>query len=295
MSLRDLFRSSSENGICAPAIDEYLMTHQEENNRATNVNSPSQTGNCNRRNYYVRIGEESDGKIDPRGERIFHNGDAVHDRIQTYLERAGLLLMREVPLRNDKYNIQGHTDGLLQVKRTGEIVVLEIKSINKDGFAVVKQKGVKREHIMQGNVYVYCLEEHRKYLQKKYPDESSFRKSRKVRSKRYSALYQHLQDGRKYTREQKISHKVEEHLKADEILWRTKMPINRISFVYECKDNQEIKEFIVKADAKLMDEILKKFKVLEKAVKERKPPKREGKNRNDVICRYCPFQITCWN
>lgn len=119
----------------------------------------------------------------PELQRIFGNGDAVHERIQVDLCRAGVLdcslfdATQETPIHDDKYNIGGHTDGLLNFgpkKATGKTFtffgkecpiyefldaskgrILEIKSMNPWMFD--KLKDVKPEHVSQASIYAYVL------------------------------------------------------------------------------------------------------------------------------------------
>ena len=67
MGVKELLNSSKYNKDSITArIDNYLATNVEENDRAVDVNSPSQVFKCMRSLYYARTGAESDGFIDPR-------------------------------------------------------------------------------------------------------------------------------------------------------------------------------------------------------------------------------------
>ena len=130
MALKDMFNAMKKEGYVTAPLDKYLYEQaNKDSDRAVDVNAPSQAGKCNRANYYMRKQYESDGCIDPRTQRIFDNGSKVHERLQTYLLDMELLLMDEVPLINDEYKIQGHTDGFLGLEDE-EVAILEIKSIN---------------------------------------------------------------------------------------------------------------------------------------------------------------------
>ena len=134
MALKDMFQAMRKEGYVTAPLDRFLFEQANKpDDRAINVNAPSQAGKCVRANFYYRKQVEHDGTIDPRAQRIFDNGTKVHERLQEYLIDMDLLLMDEVPLLNEEYNIQGHTDGFLNLDP--EVAILEIKSINSRGFA----------------------------------------------------------------------------------------------------------------------------------------------------------------
>ena len=287
-----MFKAFKREGYIVKELDLYLMNKQEDSGRAVNVNAPSQAGNCLRSNYYMRMQCENDGSIDARTMRIFNNGTGVHERLQAYLLDMGLLLMDEVPLRNDEYNIQGSTDGFLKID-SNEIGILEIKSINNGGFTALKD--AKDEHKIQGMVYLYCSEERRKFLQKKYKSLKELVDSKKDRIKYFESLYPHVKDGSKHTRKEKLKHLVDLNLLADEILFNTKRPITKVIFLYENKDNQELKEFCVERDESIISSILKDYELLNECIEDEMIPKRYGENKSSSTCRYCGYKLNCWN
>ena len=126
MGVKELLNSSKYNKDSITArIDNYLATNVEENDRAVDVNSPSQVFRCMRSLYYARTGAESDGFIDPRLQRIFDNGTHMHLRTQEYLTKEGSLVMDECPCIDAEANIQGHTDGILKMTEQ-EYAILEL-------------------------------------------------------------------------------------------------------------------------------------------------------------------------
>ena len=113
------------------------------------------------------------------------------------------------------------------------------------GFTTLKD--AKEEHKKQGLIYLYCLEERRKYLHEKYKTrEDFFSATSKVERIRYfESKYQHMKDGSHYTREEKIENEVKLNMIADDILYETNKPITKVVFLYENKNNQELKEYVV--------------------------------------------------
>jgi hypothetical protein len=298
MALSKVFNAMKNNGYVIKDLDLYLLGLSEtDNDRAFDVNAPSSIGSCLRERYYMRMGINTDyGGIDARTRRIFDNGTKVHERLQEYLEEQGMLLMSEVPVISDEYNIQGHTDGVLKISEKGEKAVLEIKSINSNGFTNLKV--AKPEHIKQGLTYIFCIEERRKYLRETYKTRKEFDDSLLYRLSDYAKHYQHFTDGHKYTRKQKIAFQCNLHKKMDSILYDTEQPITKAIFLYECKDNQELKEFVVNAGSKeseeIINEILEDCKVLDNAVINQEVPEREGTSKSCNVCRWCNFRSECW-
>lgn len=294
MALKEMFQAMKKEGYVTAPLDRYLFEEANRpNDRAVNVNAPSQAGKCNRANYYMRMQYENDGTIDPRTQRIFDNGTYTHERLQSYLIDMELLHMDEVPLINDTYNIQGHTDGFLNF--TDEVAILEIKSINDNQFGQLRD--AKEEHKKQGLVYLYCAEERRKWLHKHYKTPEKFNASWKERYKYFEEHYQHMQDGRKYTREQKIKNEVMLNMLADNILFYTENPITKVVFLYENKNNQELKEFVVERNMTtepILTEVLKDYEYLNKCCDDKTLPPREGTSKSCTMCRWCSYKNECF-
>lgn len=293
MALKSIFNTLKREGYIVKDLDQYLLSlNGEVNDRAINVNAPSQAGNCMRANYYARMGYEQDSNaIDPRTRRIFDNGTGVHERLQEYMKKQGMLVLDEVPLRCDVFNIQGHTDGLLKISKN-ELGILEIKSINTNSFS--KLTGPKPEHKLQGHVYMYCAEERRKFLRATYPTQKEFEDSLEERLAYYKSLYPHLKDGNKYTREQKLAKKVEEHKRTDEILYSLSLPISKVIFLYEDKNTQDLKEFCVTREQEVIDGLLEYYQAINYHIENKILPEREGTSKSCSVCRWCQYKTSCF-
>lgn len=294
MGMKEMFQAMKKEGIVTAPLDRFLYEQaNKDNDRAVNVNAPSQAGKCNRANYYMRMQYQSDGSIDPRTQRIFDNGTYTHERLQSYMIEMGLLLMDEVPLLNEKYNIQGHTDGFLGLDE--EVAILEIKSINDNGFNQLKD--AKEEHKCQGLVYLFCAEERRLWLHEKYKTVEEFNASYNERYKYFESHYQHMKGGRKFTREQKIKNEVELNMLSDNILFYTDKPITKVVFLYENKNTQELKEFVVERNMTtepILTGVLERYEYLNECCDTETVPEREGSNKSCNMCRWCDYKNECW-
>ena len=297
MALKAVFNAMKREGYIIKDLDLYLLgLNATDEDRAIDVNAPSQAGTCMRARYYARTGAPRDGaSIDARTRRIFDNGTKTHERLQEYLLKQGMLLMDEVPVHNYDYNIQGHTDGVLKLSAS-ERGILEIKSINSNGFSNLK--GAKEEHRKQGLIYVFCFESRRQFLQATYKTRAAFDKSLPKRMREYAKLYQHLKDGRKFTRQEKIDFQCNLHAQMDSILYDTRVPITKAVFLYENKDTQDLKEFTVSsleaASKTILAEVLEEYATLNECVEEGTIPERCSRSKSDSACRWCNFKTNCW-
>jgi len=69
--------------------------------------------------------------------------------------------------------------------------------------------------------------------------------------------------------------------------------VRKALIVYENKDTQKMKEFLVNWDPKVLDEIRKKLKKVFKKVAQKKLPAKPYVE-TDWQCRYCSFKKYCW-
>lgn len=300
MSLKNLFatRQKRQSGAISLAsrIDAFVIKKQDwENDRAPNVISPSSASACVRELVMTRFLPRA--HVDPRVQRIFDNGTDVGIRYQNYLRYAGALLQDEVPLYNEEYNVQGHADGLVyalgnvpkswwgeaivlkwnekwkraywepQFPKIYEVLkdvyfksveVLELKSINDKQFRALKD--AKEEHKDQAMTYVWLAEERRHFLLKKYPTWEEFVRSHDERMKEHERRYKFLPPDKRHL-------KCLECCLTDAILYRAQNPVNRVIYIYECKNDQEFNEFTVKFDPERLKRLKKKYKIVEKHVK----------------------------
>ena len=295
MSLNNLFQSVKQEGYIIKPLDFFLEKQANaDNDRAVDVNAPSQAGQCMRHNYYMRKQYDSDGDIGARTQRIFDNGTYTHERIQNYLLEMNLLICDEVPLLNEESNIQGHTDGFLDLPED-EVAILEIKSINDNQFNQLKD--AKEEHKKQGLIYLYCAEERRQQLRSKYKTLGEFYASQEERAEYYRSKYQHMKGGRKFTREQKIQHEVDLNLICDDILFRTEKPITKVIFLYENKNTQDMKEYCVERSTvteHILTGVLNEYQALNEYCEEDELPPREGTSKSCQTCRWCSYKLECW-
>ena len=298
MGLKKLLDTLKSEGYIIKKLDQFLLAKndEDEGDRRSDINSPSSASRCERAIVYGRLGYETDGNsIDARTRRIFDNGHGMHDRLQKYMREQGILVMDEVPVYLDRLQIQGHTDGLLQLTKF-ELGVLEIKSINTNGFS--KLIDARADHKEQGLVYLVCMEERRLWLKENFESIEELQKY--LVSKEYQEFvenhYQHMKSGNHYSRGDKLIFKYEQHMQADELLWKTPRPINKMVFLYEDKNTQELKEYVVLYNEEAWESLEEKFEYINRYIAKNKvPPKpKEATSKSCTMCRWCSFKNNCY-
>jgi hypothetical protein len=293
MSLKKVFNTLKDEGIVLPKLNKFLLSIGQDEDRNHGYNSPSAVSSCPRSIFYTRTGVSSDGVIDPRTRRIFDNGHGVHERLQGYLQEEGILLMPETPVWNKELKILGHCDGILKMNKFS-LAILEIKSINSNGFSHLIS--AKPEHQMQAQVYMYCLEKVREELAE-CKDKHEFEIVKAELLGEYATLMEgFIMDGRKFSKEEKIAHKVSIMEKVLDILYDIPKRIDTMTVIYENKDTQDIKEYVIKWDDDLVSFIVDKYKTLNKAVETNKVPNRpdDATIKSFQFCRYCNYSFYCW-
>lgn len=89
------------------------------------------------------------------GYKLMRRGTAIHEIVQEYLQGVGVLKKEDTEkvIKDDEYLFSGHCDGVLTFD--DEKVLLEIKTINSEGFKNITQP--KEDHFYQGQAYTYFL------------------------------------------------------------------------------------------------------------------------------------------
>lgn len=118
----------------------------------------SKLGSCLRQQYYDATGELVTNPFDDRLYRIFEQGHVIADTFERNLKSSGMFdsFESEVPVSIEKYNFSGNIDHLVKWKGDGGWEVIEMKSINSNGFKYLK--GPKPEHAVQAASYAVALE-----------------------------------------------------------------------------------------------------------------------------------------
>lgn len=135
------------------SIDKHLYVAPGESRKGTFY--PSALGNsCDRAlflSYHVGL---PSSEISPQLNRIFDHGNATQSRYKKYFSKLGYLVDEEVVVKHQFPPISGRADFLLNIN--GSIYVVELKTINKDGFSGLS--GPKSDHATQLQIYLNMLD-----------------------------------------------------------------------------------------------------------------------------------------
>jgi hypothetical protein len=112
--------------------------------------SASSLGECAREQQFTYIGL-SKLPFDAKNAAKVANGSFMHLRWQMEGLTEGWLAQAEVPVRSDRYGLTGTMDGVLY-----EGSILELKSINNNGFGRVAAFGPLIPHLFQMATYMLC-------------------------------------------------------------------------------------------------------------------------------------------
>ena len=102
--------------------------------------------------YFFMRGEKAE-EIDARTQRIFDNGNDMHERFYRYFSGANILVEKEKVVKKNKPPISGRLDAIIKLLDNNFIV--DLKSINTNGFNQIKKnKQGKQEHVVQLQIYM---------------------------------------------------------------------------------------------------------------------------------------------
>lgn len=208
---------------------------------------------------------------------IFAEGNAIHNKWQTWLWHAGVLKgwwqcqecehrwegiggehcptcdsthirYREVPIRNEEYNITGHADGIV-VQENLETLI-EIKSV-----------GVGTLRFEAPDIFI-------PYSKGEITIDEVWNRVRKP-------FPSHLRQANLY-------------------MFCT--GIHSLAFIYEWKPTQDVKEFNVRFQPEIIDDILTGCASIMAHLDGKRPPMRPmwANSITHSTCKTCPYKSKCW-
>jgi hypothetical protein len=185
--------------------------------------SASSLGECPRAQQFVYLGMPQ-LPPDQKGAMKMQNGFFMHLRWQMAGLTEGWLSRAEVPIGTNHYNLSGTMDGICY-----DDSVLELKSINMNGFGRVQTFGPLLPHLFQMATYMLVTQ-----------------------------------------RERGI-------------------------FLYECKDNQEYKEIVLRADELPLAEAAEQAEVMWQSVRQQAlfEPLNKCIDKEGYLYHSCPFRDRC--
>lgn len=109
------------------------------------------SNSCDRAVWLAYHGKMVSMPLEPILNRIFQNGNFLEKRVEVWFSNLGILMGREVSVRNDYPPISGRIDFIIRHHEYG-ISPIELKSINTSGFG--KLHAPKPEHQLQLQMYL---------------------------------------------------------------------------------------------------------------------------------------------
>lgn len=134
------------------ALDDYIES-VEEPREPDGKYHPSQFWGCDRQTMYALRGVERSNPPDARSKRRFKIGHVLHELVQEALSQSPdiIAFYPEFAIGDPDLNTGGHGDGLIFFS-DGTVVVVELKSIRKNGFRYLAGKP-KADHKKQAGTY----------------------------------------------------------------------------------------------------------------------------------------------
>lgn len=292
--MRDLKSTFKRNEVLLPHIERHVLrkASQEVSDRRTDVLHPSEMAKrfwCERKGFYQVSGKTPDfkGRADSfRMSNVFDYGHSVHAKYQNWLAEMGVLWGRwkcsecdhtwfgsNAPLNDWWCDCERNTIVYAEVP-------LELPSLHIAGHCDGIVIGEVNRMIEIKTIGISTLRFEDYKLWNRYqaeqltPDELWFNINRPFST--------HLRQGQIYLHIAKTQY--------------PELEIDEIVFIYEFKATQEVKEFVVKYNPKLIEEVLDKAASVTLAIGKGEPPERPSWAAiNNKDCSTCEYRKTCWS
>jgi len=131
-------------------IDQFYR--EQESSRKQTRFYVTDAGKCHRFIFF-KFKQAPHPELEPRILRLFDHGNYIHRLILKALKERGVLEGEEVNIPSQEM-ISGRADALLTIE--GEHYILDIKSINRNGFQVLKEP--KPDHQNQLQLYLHFFQ-----------------------------------------------------------------------------------------------------------------------------------------
>lgn len=110
------------------SLIENLNNFLTENSPSWSINTfyCSSLSDCSRKLYYDRLNIKKDSEQSPLIKRRLDKGSYIHEMFQNYFEKSGILVSKEEYIKDNKLQIAGKIDCIVEIENTTYIV--EIKT-----------------------------------------------------------------------------------------------------------------------------------------------------------------------
>ena len=131
-------------------IDQFCR--EQEHDRKQTRFYVTDAGKCHRFIFF-KFKQAPHPALEPRILRLFDHGNYIHRLVMNALKAQGVLEGEEVNIPPQDL-IAGRADALLKIR--GERYILDVKSINGNGFKALKEP--KKDHVYQVQLYLHFFE-----------------------------------------------------------------------------------------------------------------------------------------
>ncbi|AOQ24762.1 hypothetical protein MTAT_04390 [Moorella thermoacetica] len=150
--------------VLIPKIYSYLQ--KQRTNKILTTISPWQIGHCSRQIAMAML-QFPQERLTPQQLLVFEHGNSMHDRYQSYFEKMGILVAKELPLNSKSENkwtshqckilrIRGRTDAVVKVD--GVDYIIELKSAKDKSFNNMKRYGPYESYRDQLQLYMFLTQ-----------------------------------------------------------------------------------------------------------------------------------------
>ncbi len=273
-------------------INEVLVAAAKADDRDYKHFHPSEWYQCHRKiaykfyeaQGYIEI-DSAEMEISPQLQRIFGNGHSMHDRLGKNLQSTGMLRGRwkcANPVAHDKPKVFGE-DEHLGIFKPDKCECGSTKFI-------YREVGFYDPETMLGGHVDAILDLRGRTINGTYiPEDATVRDSHLIIDFKSINSW-----GFKALAEPKPEHRTQMQI----YLYLSGLAMGK--FLYENKDNQSFREFVVPEDKELIKQKTDEARFLKKVVTtlnskgERTLPVRPHKKDNNKECVECKFRAHCW-
>jgi hypothetical protein len=263
--------------VIKPVLADKLLNDE----RRYHIFHPSAWGYCQRKVAYQYYNEKdkflkfSEADVDPRVMRIFDNGHAIHDRWQSYLDKAGVLrgnwrcekcssvygTENKIgifnPSRAENWKCSCGATGQLSYQ---ELIVKSPPQYNFEGHTDGVIDLTQSRFATKSPLDVFVVD------------------MKSINKDQFNELA-----------EAKQEHVIQVNI----YMWI--LDLKGAVLVYECKDNQAVKEFFCPRDENMIERIKAEALLMVSALHARKiPPRPAGFSRTKYPCKGCEFMSYCY-
>jgi len=133
-------------------ISKYLEEHPEKASTSTKL-SPTYIIKCERQAFYKLKGVPQETSRDFKSRLIAMGGNSIHKKFEDLFRNMGILVDSEKLIFHSTYPFLGFVDAIIKID--DETYIVEIKSINKEGFGKLNKP--HEEHVLQVKMYMLIM------------------------------------------------------------------------------------------------------------------------------------------